>query len=230
MGKFNKKNTFMYESSVDTYPNIIVPAKTTLPKWYKDQPRYINNMPDQGSFKMCPPFLDLMTCGYMVTTPYDLLFENNENGPQFRWRHPGEGTIVSRPNESVDNIPVPKGYLPYSFGIKTKVAFKVPKGYSVIASQPFNRHDLPFLIFSVLIDGDFALLPNATVTFLIREDFSGVIPQGTPLMQLIPFKVEDWESKVTPGLCEEGELNGRKSASTFFGWYKKNVWKRKNYD
>jgi hypothetical protein len=35
---FRKKPVLEYESGIDFYPNLIVPAKTTIPLWYKKIP------------------------------------------------------------------------------------------------------------------------------------------------------------------------------------------------
>jgi hypothetical protein len=36
---------------------------------------------------------------------------------------------------------------------------------------------------------------SGNIPFFIKEGFSGVIPKGTPIAQVIPFKRESWTSK-----------------------------------
>jgi hypothetical protein len=109
----------------------------------------------------------------------------------------------------------------------------VPSGYSVIYSQPFNRYDLPFLTTNGIIDNDNINLPG-TMPFFVKEDWSGIIPAGTPYAQLIPFKREDWSSSVE---LEDPDLMYVKNIENFKkyrvpngGVYQKDVWQRRRYE
>jgi len=57
--------------------------------------------------------------------------------------------------------------------------------------------DLPFQTLSGIVDCD--VHPNSVfVPFFLKKDFEGIIPAGTPIMQLLPFKRESWESSKGP--------------------------------
>jgi hypothetical protein len=71
---------------------------------------------------------------------------------------------------------------------------------------------------------------SGAIPFYIRKGFEGLIPQGTPIIQLIPFLQESWKSKKTDGLIEEGANNNKASLLVFSGWYKNKFWNRKDYN
>jgi hypothetical protein len=79
------------------------------------------------------------------------------------------------------------------------------------------------------MDGGYTLAPNAFIPFYLQAGFEGIIPQGTPIAQLIPFKNESWSSEKTEGMVKEGELNRSRSNALFYGWYKKTWWTKKDY-
>jgi hypothetical protein len=59
------------------------------------------------------------------------------------------------------------------------------------------------------------------LSFLIQKDFVGVLKQGTPLVQVIPFLREDWEMEIVDHQqaareVQEQRLNLR---STFVNGY-----------
>ena len=73
------------------------------------------------------------------------------------------------------------------------------------------------------------LYPPGALPFFLKAGFTGIIPKGTPIAQLIPFKREDWKLEETTGLKKEGEIEGYNSLSVISGWYKKNRWRKKTY-
>ena len=161
----------------------------------------------------------------------DVYIEQTENGPFITWSQTdgGKELVGYRLSDSIDNIPAPHGFNKDTFFWKFPVSFQIPVGHSVLFTQPLNRFDLPFLCFSVVIDGGYTLTPEANVSFYIKEGFEGLIPQGTPIAQLIPFKNESWSAENTKGIIEEGKKSKARSTLLFSGWYKNNWWVKKDY-
>ena len=218
-----------FESVHEGYPDIIVPAKKNIPKWFKDQKDIdIHNK----TFKSCVPFVESMVTGYNVVLPVDLLVEQKDGYPHLNWNQSSESVrlVGSRLNESIDNIPTPHGYHKNSFFWHFPASFEIPVGYSMLVTHPLNRFDLPFQALSVVIDGGYTLSPFAFVTFFIREGFEGIIPQGTPIVHIFPFKNDKWTAEKTPGTVKKGELMAKKSTAVYSGWYKKTWWTKKHYD
>ena len=222
------KRILKFESVYDFYPDVIVPAKNIIPQWYKDQKP---DGPIAKTFKKCVPFLDSLTTGYIVTLPVDLHVTKQDSGPHINWRLSEDGMqlIGFRQNVSIDNIPSPVGYYRDSFFWRFPVSFKIPSGYSALVTQPANRFDLPFFLISAIIDGGYTLLPDANIPFYLKENFEGIVPQGTPIAQIFLIKNESWKAKKTKGILQEGIMNKMRSSALYSGWYKKTWWVKKDY-
>jgi hypothetical protein len=232
MISFIKNRVLKFESSLDYYPNIIVSSKTALPRWVKETPKWKDTNPNaEGigkTFKHCSSFLDAFIMGYMVTLPYDLVVEQTNSGPILRWPI-NEPLVKVRESQANSSIPTPTGYSSTHFVWEFPVAIEIPKGYSLLLTHPLNQYHLPFLTLSGIIDGEFILYARGSIPFFVSSSFEGVIPQGTPIAQLIPIKVESWKLKNTPGVLTKGDLFRKKSLSKIQGWYKNNIWVKKHY-
>jgi hypothetical protein len=231
---FKKKPVLQYESAVDIYPNIITPAKNHVPEWYKKISKWENNeiftneKGFQKTIKQCIPFLDSLITGYMIVLPNDLYVKNNNGSPFITWNG-AEFPPKSR-NSVADLNLVPAGHYPTEFIWQTGVANTIPLGFSMLLTHPINRYDLPFTTLTGIVDGGFIMSINGNIPFYVKEGFEGVIPQGTPIAQLIPFRQENWLSKKTKGLVLLSNQDKSKSNSLIYGWYKKTFWTRKKYD
>jgi hypothetical protein len=60
----------------------------------------------------------------------------------------------------------------------------------------------------------------------LKEDFEGTIKAGTPIIQVILFKTEDWDSEIDISLHAAKEERDEKEKS----FYKKEIRKKKNYN
>lgn len=231
---FRKKPVLQYESAIKVYPNIITPAKNHVPEWYKKILKWKNNKIFEigkgfnHSVKHCMPFLDSFTTGYMIVLPNDLYVKNNNGLPFITW-NAAEFPPKTRDVVADLNL-IPTGHYPIEFTWHPGVATTIPLGFSMIITHPINRYDLPFTTLTGVVDGGFAMCPSGSIPFYIKEGFEGIIPQGTPIAQLIPFRQENWSSKKTKGLVFLSNQDKTKSDSLIYGWYKKTFWTRKKYD
>jgi hypothetical protein len=212
------------------------PASKSIPDWYKNTPKYTNgNEPIMGSehqssnlsVKYCIPFLDALTVGYTAHLWCDLKVEQRPAGPWFTWRV--EPSVLDGRNpEGLETLPIPHGHSDNHFIWHQPFSVRVPKGYSVLYTHPFNRYDLPFTTLTGIHDSD-TILPPGNFPFHLKEGFEGIIPSGTPIFQMLPFKREDWVGLGNPELQKEGHDRSMKSVSMVAGYYKKKRWSRKNY-
>jgi hypothetical protein len=231
---FKKKPILQYESAVKIYPNILIPAKNNIPEWYKEIPVWKNNeifTVNKGfnvTVKHCMPFLDSLITGYLVVLPNDIYIKNNNGLPLITWNK-SEFPPLNREEPSILKS-VPFGHSPIEFVWQFGVANAVPKNYSMLITHPLNRYDLPFTTLSGIVDGGLVMNPKGKIPFFIKEGFEGIIPQGTPIAQIIPFRQENWESVNTKGLLEKSDEHGSKTSSLIYGWYKKTFWTRKKYN
>ena len=69
---------------------------------------------------------------------------------------------------------------------------------------------------------------HGSLTFFIKNSFSGIIYAGTPIAQLIPIKRENWELIENKNLKQKGDSMYIDSSLTK-NFYKTNLWNRKEY-
>jgi hypothetical protein len=226
----NKKPIIKFASSSKVYFEILKKSSATVPDWYKDAEKWFGGKIDisasNPTFKLCAPFLESMISGYTMILPTDIIVKQTEFGPNISWR--GDEEIVSiRDHTKSGGLPTPSGYHNNHFTWKNFACFNVPKGYSYLFTHPLNHLELPFFTLSGIVDGDFTSSPQANLPFFLKNNFEGIIEQGTPVAQIIPFKNEEWSMVYDEKMIDEGEKNYHKSNSLISGWYKKQYWRKK---
>jgi hypothetical protein len=213
----------------------VKPAKSFIPKWYKDVEshniknlKFTNNDPVKN-VKSCVPFLDSITSGYMIELWCDVHFESLPDGSHYiRWGDANPAPIGIR-NTELNKIPTPIGCSKYHYVWQNPYSIETPNGYSILVTHPNNRIDLPFFTLSGIIDSD-SVMPPGVIPFFIKEGFSGVLEAGTPIAQVIPFKRENWKIEKDNSLIEKSDKVIKNSNRKFFGYYKNNQWKKKTYE
>jgi hypothetical protein len=240
----NKLKIIFSPSSTALKNKIIepVPAIKMLPEWYKKISRFykdnsirsLNPINDRGtdgsasSTKLCMPFFDAMTSGYMYLLDEDLHVSLDEEGrPVLNWA----GDIMICDKRLMNDVAIPYQHHPSHFGFKMHWYYETPPGYSVLITHPMNRHDLPFTTLSGIVDSDIWGLP-VFISFFLKRNFVGVIPKGTPLFQIIPIKREEWSHEID--YSEEknyiNKIEEEKRRSKIFSYYKGYAWRRKKYE
>ena len=179
-----------------------VPASKTIPDWFKRtdgtvRKEYNHRNPDNTankSVKLCVPFIDALTTGYMITLPCDVVFVDPKkyDGKRVLWDVSWQMLEAHTPGQ-LGMMPIPSGYDSAALKWTVMWSIKTPPGYSLMFTHPLNRFDLPFLTFSGVVDTDRYEIP-VNLPFFIREDFMGKIEKGTPIAQIIPIKRERWNS------------------------------------
>jgi hypothetical protein len=230
--KKNKQLIFEFENSFE-WMLPVVPAKKLVPDWYKDMSSFnknIKSLPMPINIKACVPFLDTLTSGYMITTSVDFAVETDAEGfKRITWSNGDIIAVTVRDGNEAPLLPTPHGFASTHFTWNTKLALNLPKGYSCIITHPLNRHDLPFVTLSGIVDAD-SMLHEGSIPFYIKEDFEGLIKAGTPILQILPFKRESWKIVEKRGLFKKATINGAKSLNYSYGWYKKFIWHKKEYN
>jgi hypothetical protein len=201
------KNTINFYPSKESYDGIFdepVLAKDNIPQWYKKQSRYTGGekvlSPENGTYnttiKACMPVFDLITAGYIIKTPADIMVNINQDGsPNFSWAINNYTCIESHGQMQYDSFNIAKEFHPVGYKFINPWITQTPKGYSSIFMSPSLRDDLPFYCLPAIVDTDNHPTP-VNFPFFLRKDFEGLIPAGTPMIQIIPFKRQDWEIRV----------------------------------
>jgi hypothetical protein len=214
-----------------------VSAISSVPSWYKkikpvneknlkfDHNSFVTNV----SLKQCMPFLDSLTAGYIQETWCDIYITYEKEKISYNFANFPE--IINIRQQK--NIPHFKSeFYPLEFVWLRPWIPKTPKGYSILVVHPLNRFDLPFNTISGIIDSDeLHHTPFGKTPFYIKNEFHGIIPKGTPMFQMIPFKRDNWEKSINK--YNEKEINKRhwQRNSVFSGrFYKNNFWNKKQYN
>ena len=212
-----------------------------IPKWYKKLSRFrdsnnianlypINDRGTDGSAastKLCMPFFDALTSGYMYLLPYDLHVDLDKEGfPSLSWD--GPGMMIDK--RGMIDVPVPTNHHPLHFGWKTHWYSETPKGYSLLITHPLNRHDLPFTTLSGIVDSDMWHTPVFT-SFFLKRNFIGTIPKGTPVFQMIPIKRDSWNLKIDYNVSniEKNKIKEEHRRTSIYAYYKTKIWEKKQY-
>lgn len=249
-----KKIKFIFHKIQNSDLKLIepVPAQKTMPRWYHDGETFISsrmndlNVIDKSErhagMKSCMPLLDVLTSGYMLRTWRDVeITKNKSNDIEFRhvikndndeWVEDKSNNpyiqIKDRPNELGYTMPRPQGHAFTQLVFDSPWGWQVPKGWSILVTHPFNRHDLPFTTISGFMESDKFTL-NGGIPFFIKEGWTGVIEKGTVIAQLIPVKRESWMAYYYGEATKQSLKIAKVVRSVPYGWYRNNMWVKKIY-
>jgi len=219
--KSNKKIKF-----ISCMPEIDIPhpypASKLVPEWYRRLPGASNKV---ETVKKCIPILDALTSGYMITLPVDVHFNQEEKS--FWYDSPFQINSDHYVSQT-QGVDIGKEFDEQPHKWINQWLIETPKGYSCLFIHPLNRMDLPFRSFTGIVDTD--KHPIAiNFPFVMKKDFSGVIPAGTPIIQIIPFKRDDWSMDVIDDRPFKEHPEAHEVENPPFNWYKRKWWTRKVY-
>jgi hypothetical protein len=210
------------------------PASKHLPEWYKSIENYVHgnkkkpteHQNTSGTIKKCNPVFDALTAGYYIFTSTDIFIEEKDGIPYYQWK---SNDVISfhdgiqakgHPFLRNENENMPK-YINV-WGIKTS------KGYSSLIIPPVHR-DNPLIVLGGIVDTDVYHVP-VNFPFVVKPGFTGLVPAGTPIAQIIPIKRANWQMELGgKELVMESKKMFVKLTSVFFDAYRNNYWVRKSY-
>jgi hypothetical protein len=220
------------------------PSVLGLPKFWKSMPKYFEqpvNVLDSRqkmTIRHCPAVNDSANFGYTVYLPFDIFIDaTNESQidsylPEINVSFFGEqGNINLASHQhpiSFQNYVDLDVYHPMSIKINTLWGIKTDPGYSVWITSPFINTKSPFKVVDAIVDTDrfISCYPYQT---LIKKGFCGTIKEGTPFLQVIPFKREEFSSVVLEKEFKEIKKQNRKIHAGFKNSYKRFFWSRKRF-
>jgi hypothetical protein len=208
------------------------PASNNLPDWYKEADSYFgkvkkpsNEGETTATIKKCMPIFDAMSAGYILFTGVDIYVHQNNGETNYSW--------ASQPALDFHHPAQALGH-PQTYAMKNIPRWEnpwiitTPKGYSTLFTQPFHRES-PIRTFEAVVDTDSYYHPVEIPFTLADPTWEGLIPAGTPIVQVIPFKRESYKMEVV-------ELDKRKANEVrykithqFFDRYKNHFWNKKEY-
>jgi hypothetical protein len=218
----------------------IAPAKNYIPEWYKKSPQKIkpyenfslspeNPISTTATYKICSPFLDALTHGYIFYLSKDIeVVLNNDGSPHILWRVSPD-PISWHTNNQWEGFNFSDDYHNFIYKWSNYFIIKTPKHYSTLFTHPHNRFDLPFQTLSGVVDTD---KYNVTTQFpfILKKDFSGIIEAGTPVAQINFFKRTHWIKNLLK--YDEGFVKTahQKHFSKINRSYKNQTWEKKQYE
>jgi hypothetical protein len=172
-----------------------MPARHALPDWIRSMPGTAFSAvhgQDVRTLKHCPPFIDAMAHGFIIPLPCDV---NVRDGVlSWDWDLPAL-SVEAHPRSPLSfHVPAQVTATPFHDAAAAIVKFnsfwtiELEPGYSLFATHPVNRADLPFRLLTGIVDcdrfSDVGVLFPAVWT---KPDFTGVLPRGTPVAQCFPI-------------------------------------------
>ena len=239
--KDKKLITFKYPAE-NAFIAPIVPAAKALPDWYKQASILKEGDPPYAPqhIKACMPFFDAMTQGYIVPLWSDIYVntgfdeETGQLALEFGWQSSANssGHIEDHHPTQTEGMPLMeegKTTGGNSFKFTNPWLIQTPKGYSTLFVTPLNGGNPNFQMIPAIVATD-SYFNNISFPFVWTgpEDFEGVISQGTPLIQLIPFKRDNFQHELKPMTEEDTNLMRSTSARIsqgFTGVYKQ-LWRK----
>ena len=203
------------------------PADRFVPDWYK---LTANRVPEKKTpestptIKKCTPVFDAITAGYIIVTPCDVYVTFKDGEPNYEPKVPG--TIQFHPVKQAPRHPHMNEY-PYPKWINPW-AIKTPAGYSVYFKPPAHNPNQWFEILEGVVDTDTYSAP-VNFPFVLKDpERECLIPAGTPMAQVIPFKRDSWDMELGKDIEETVRITSFLN-SQFFDRYKRLFWHKKEY-
>ena len=212
------------------------PANKEIPEWYKEMPTDAEGSDGApaGTVKRCPPFLDAMTCGYIIPLVADITLIRDKQGafhgegPVFHDRGDfcrplvGSHNPVQVRGAPVEQFPMVKLFNPW--------LIRTSPGYSTLFLAPQNRFQKFFYPVAGLVDTDlFYREVNVPGVLTIPPGTSVKLPRGMPLVQVIPIKRDEFQSDFVPLDVDQYEETMRMLRLEPHNYYKDGFWRKKKY-
>jgi len=173
-----------------------IPARKILPEWFKNLSPKIDgkNKLENSTIKRCFPVLDALSTGWIIPLAADVEFITDGNDG-VTTKSLFYKTIVESHNKAQvaghpDLPKTPLKFLNYW-------AIKLPPGYSMLFMPPLNRYEPRFECFSGIVDDTYmgtGALEYVNFPFFFKQpNYTGIVKKGTPLVQCIPIKREEYK-------------------------------------
>jgi len=209
------------------------PAKSFIPEWYKKMESYLGgvkkpngNGEGAATIKKCIPVFDAITAGYIITTPVDIFVTQVDGKSYYEWS--SLNAISFHAVEQAPTHPYGNEKSESYAKIINPWGIKTPKGYSCLFTAPMHRDNIMIALDGV-VDTDTYEAP-VNFPFVLKDPFfEGLIPAGTPIVQVIPFKRESWKMELGKDLKKIQDTNNLLLVN-FFDRYKNRFWSRKEYN
>jgi hypothetical protein len=208
------------------------PASEIMPQWHK------NMLPTQSPLKLnpesnmtakkCLPLTDGLSAGYIITLWADIFVSYDENNFPVIETAVNDTIIEAWPLSISSIFEIPEGFQLPVFKYYHGWIPKTPKGYSCLITHPHGYQNNPFWTLTGVVDTDRLTTP-ANAPFVLRKNFRGLIPKGTPMFQILPFKREEWSAHYEARTAEESYNEEQKLRTNIIGSYSRHLRSKKEF-
>jgi len=224
------------------------PSILNIPQWYKNLTHSVVNRTIKG----CMPFLDTLTAGYILKMPVDYYLHHNALKDGERGTIGMTMVAENDSNDLTKNLNINKESAsthparqlskgcPYTqknkdlafHKIHNPWLIKTPPGYSCLFLPPMNNEDDRFSAIPGIVDTD-CHPTRVNFPIVVNGDkypaLDTVIKMGTPYVQVIPFKREQWKIKIESETKEKRDQTVLSLGYQVINSYKTNWWNKKSW-
>jgi hypothetical protein len=242
----SKKNPII--KFINTLPKMVgvfpepEPAEKMLPEWYRKTESYYNNDKtpyggtQRSTIKKCMAIFDILTAGYFLKAPCDIYIDTTEGKqiievPDFPKTIGIVPMVGNHDLKQLEKYPIDTDiYIEYVFRLNPVWIVSTQKGYSSMFVQPQHYSNSPLMAISAIIDTD-NYASEGLLSFLVKKDFKGFIKKGEPIIQIMPFKRDNFSSEILSTQEDANLVKGKRGIlrTVFSSGYKNSLWVRKSY-
>lgn len=183
----------------------IKPATEFMPDWWKNLPKF-HKLPNyENPFptaKRCPSIFDSMQAGYIMPMWSDLILRwdgDPDHGFDYvlseAMSDVSETAIETHHPGQITDAPFIEDGCKFMIKLNSPWFVDVPKGISLFYTSPFYHINNDFTVIPGILDADIDMLSNKEIKVFLKLNNPGVVKinRGDPLLQIIPFKRENYE-------------------------------------
>jgi hypothetical protein len=190
-----------------------VKANKHLPSYFKAMPPQVTSHPSSGTVKRCVPFLEACSMGYIIPMWADMFVTAKDGDLNFDFppnyipqeeRKGMKGATMSfhTTNQIKDHPLQNQKYGEHPCKLHSPWIIETSKGVSCLFTSPLNHMETRLKILDGVVDTD-TYYNHINFPFLwTGGDGEFFIPQGTPLVQVIPFERTECKASYGQVDCE----------------------------
>ncbi len=191
----------------------VKPAKHFMPRWFKDmdshielpanyekgRKNYFGKKDDTakkhtgGTVKRCPAIVDLLTEGFIIPMWCDFLLQRDMETMEWDNKNFPYG-IEFHAKEQIYGWDLKKTDFPEGVKFINPWRIYTPPGYSVMFMTPTYQFEKRFTVLPGIVETDTYHHINFPTIWHTTKD--AIIERGTPFIQVIPFKRDEWDLSV----------------------------------
>lgn len=177
-----------------------VPAVKKVPDFFKAVRPQTTGNPESSTVKRCVPFLDALSAGFIIPMWADVYVV--ASGGELTIRFPEMYPLPSLGQHPTTQLPNhPLATKPYGDLLLKWISpwvVETEAGVSCLFTSPLNHLETRFKVLDGVVDTD-TYYKEVNFPFLwTGGDGEFFIPRGTPLVQVIPFRREEFDLEVGP--------------------------------